>query len=73
MKKFLFGCVLMICGMIGSLAWLIAKVMTVEPGAWSTVLNVFDFGRMDCYIILFFYMVTIIGAVLAIKEMKKEK
>jgi len=35
MKKFLFGCVLMICGMIGSSAWLIAKVMTVEPGAWS--------------------------------------
>ncbi len=73
MKKFLFGCVLMICGMIGSSAWLIAKVITVEPGAWSTVLNVFDFGRADGYIILLFYLVAMIGAVIAVKEVKKDK
>lgn len=71
MKKFIFGCVLMICGMIGSSAWLIAKVLLVEPGAWSTVLNIFDFGRVDCYIILFFYLVTIFGALIAVKELKK--
>lgn len=32
MKKLIFGCALMISGMIGSSAWLIAHVLLVEPG-----------------------------------------
>lgn len=53
MKKFIFSCVLMLCGMIGGTGWLIASASIVQGGAWSTVLNVFDFGDPECYIILF--------------------
>lgn len=71
MKKFIFGCVLMLVGVIGSSSWLIAVSNRVAPGAWSTMFNVF--GDSEGYCILFFYAIAIYGAVMAIKELKKDK
>lgn len=71
MKKFIFGCVLMLCGIIGGTGWAIAAISLVEPGAWSSVFNLFY--DKDIFIILFFYAIAVLGAVLSIKTMKEEK
>jgi hypothetical protein len=73
MKKLIFGCILMLCGINGGTGWLIAKASTVQGGAWSTVLNVFDFGRPECYIIILFYALAIVGAVVSTKALKEDK
>lgn len=72
MKKLIFGCVLMLCGIIGGTGWLIASASIVQGGAWSTVLNVFDFGDPECYIILLFYAIAVIGTVMAVREVKEK-
>lgn len=72
MKKLIFGCVLMLCGIIGGTGWLIASASIVQGGAWSTVLNVFDFGSPECYIIILFYALAIVGTVVAIKSLKED-
>lgn len=71
MKKLIFGCVLMLCGVIGGTGWLIAEASLVEKGAWSTVLNVFDFCRLECYIILLFYALSFAGAFISIKALRE--
>ena len=73
MKKLIFGCILMLCGIIGGTGWLIASVSIVQGGAWSTVLNVFDFGRPECYIIVLFYALAVVGTVVSVKALKKDK
>ena len=73
MKKLIFGCALMLCGIIGGTGWLIASASIIQEGAWSTVLNVFDFGGIECYIILFFYVLAVIGIVVAAKALKEDK
>lgn len=73
MKKFIFGCILMLCGIIGGTGWLIARVAIVEAGAWSTVFNVFDFCEIECYIILLFYALAIVGTVIALKSINGDK
>lgn len=72
MKKLIFACSLMLCGMIGGTGWLIAATSIVQGGAWSTVLSVFDFGNLDCYIILLFYAIAVLGTVMAIRELKEK-
>ena len=72
MKKFIFSCVLMLCGIIGGTGWLLASVSIVQGGAWSTILNVFDFGAPECYIILLFYAIALIGTIMAIRELKEK-
>lgn len=71
MEKLIFGCALMLCGVIGGTGWLMAAVSLVEKGAWSTVLNVFDFSRAECYVILLFYALAVFGAYLGIKALKE--
>ena len=72
MKKFIFGCVLMLCGIIGGTSWLIASASIVQGGAWSTVLNVFDFADPECYIIPMFYAIAVVGTVTAVRELKEK-
>ncbi len=76
MKKFIFGCVLMVCGIIGGTGWVIAAMSLVQPGAWSTAFNMFPiigFGGPDGIVVILFYVLAIIGTVLAIKSMKEDK
>ncbi len=73
MKKLIFGCALMLCGIIGGTGWLIASASIIQDGAWSTILRVFDFGDIECYIILFFYALAVIGTVVAAKALKEDK
>lgn len=73
MKKLIFGCTLMLCGAICGTGWLIAFCCAcVEPSAWSTVLNIFGFGRTDGYIVILFYILAIVGAVITIKALKED-
>lgn len=71
MKKLIFGCVLMLCGIIGGTGWLIASVSIVQSGAWSTILNVFNFSDIEGYIILLFYALAVYGSIVAIKALKE--
>ena len=76
MKKLIFGCALMLLGAICGTGWVIAQAVRVEPGAWSTMLNMFPgvgLGRPDGYIVILFYGIAIIGAVIAIKSIKEDK
>lgn len=73
MKKLIFGCVLMLCGVIGGTGWLIACASIVQDGAWSTIINVFDFGKHECYIIIFFYALAVVGTVVGIKGLREEE
>lgn len=73
MKRLIFGCALMLCGIIGGTGWLIASASIVQGGAWSTVLNVFDFGDVEAFIILLFYALAVVGTVVAIKALKEDK
>lgn len=70
MKNLIFGCVLMLCGVIGGTGWLIACASVVQPGAWSSVLHIFALSNSECYIILFFYALAVAGAVIAAKSYK---
>lgn len=71
MKKLMWGCTLMLCGIIGGTGWLIACASIVQGGAWSTILNVFDFGRIECYIIIFFYTLSVVGTAVGIKGLRE--
>ncbi len=76
MKKLIFGCTLMLFGAICGTGWLIAQAVRIEPGAWSTMLNMFPiigFGRIDGYIVILFYFIAVVGAVIAIKSLKEDK
>ena len=72
MKKLIFGCTLMLCGIIGGTGWLIASASIVQGGAWSTVLNVFSFGKTEGYIIILFYVLAVVGVVVATKALKED-
>ena len=72
MKKLLFGISLMLCGAICGTGWLIAHCCAcVESGAWSTVRNIFS--RMDGWIVILFYVIAVIGAVISLKALKENK
>ena len=75
MKKFILGCIMMLCGLIGGTGWLVAYSNIVQAGVWSTMLNLFPiigFGRVDGYIVMLFYIVAIVGAFIAFKSLKEE-
>lgn len=75
MKKLIFGCMLMLCGAICGTGWLIAYSNLVQPGAWSSILNMFPiigFGRLDGYIVILFYVISIIGLVISLQALKEE-
>jgi len=66
MKKLIFGCTLMICGVVGGTGWLI------PGGAYSSIQG-FQFDNPECYIVLFFYAIAVLGTVIAVKALKDEK
>lgn len=76
MKKLIFGCTLMLLGAICGTGWLIAQAVRIESGAWSTMLNMFPivgFGRLDGYIVILFYIIAVVGTVIAIKALNDDK
>ena len=75
MKKFIFGCMLMLCGAICGTGWLIAEASLVQ-GAWSTMMKLFPgigYGLPSGYIILLFYIIAIIGTAIAAIELNEKK
>ena len=71
MKKVIFGSALMISGMIGCVGWLIAEMSIVQRGAWSDALSVL--GTPSGFLMLFFFIVSIAGMVIAISGLKGDK
>lgn len=65
----------MLFGALCGTGWLIAYSNLVQPGAWSSMLNIFPifgFGRLDGYIIIIFYAISIIGLVISLQALKEE-
>ncbi len=76
MKKLIFGCTLMLLGAICGTGWLVAYSSLVEAGAWSSLFNIFPivgFGRKDGYVVILFYIIAVVGAVIAIRSIKQDK
>lgn len=69
MKKLIFGCTLIISGIIGSSAWIIAHALLIEPGAWSSVTNIF--GGIDGIVVILFLVIAVLGAIIAIRAMRE--
>lgn len=70
MKKLIFGCTLILSGMIGSSAWIIAHALLVEPGAWSSVTNIF--GSIDGIVVILFFVIAVLGTIIAIRAMRED-
>lgn len=62
----------MLLGAICAVCMMIAEACLVEGGAWSTVMNVFDFSSVACYVIIVFGIVSISGLIIAVKALKEE-
>lgn len=63
MAKLIFGCALMLGGIIGGTGWLIAVACLTEASAWSSLFNLFPvlgFGLLDRYVVLLFYTLPVI-------------
>ena len=73
MKKLIFGCALMITGMIGFAGCLIAQISLVQPGAWSGFFNQFSYFEVETVIILAFLAVSVVGTGIAIEALKEDK
>lgn len=73
MKKLLFGCTLMLTGIVGGSSWLIAESNLIQPGAWSSMLSLFNFKNMASVIIILFYVLAVAGGIIAIKALKEDK
>lgn len=64
MKKLIFGCTLMISGIIGSSAWLITNALLHEPGgAWDNVTDIF--GSTDGIVVMLFFGIAVLGMITA--------
>ena len=70
MKKLIFGCTLILSGIIGASAWIIAHAFLVEPGAWSSVTNIF--GGIDGIVVILFFAIAVLGAIIAMRAMKED-
>ena len=73
MAKLILGCALMLGGIIGGTGWLIAVACLTEAGAWSSLFNLFPvlgFGLWDGYVVLLFYAIAVVGAVIAVRALK---
>lgn len=74
MKRVVFGCTLMLLGIIGASAFLIAHAILVGPSAWENIMTMIpgigSRGGVDGFVVLAFGAVSIIGCVIAIKELR---
>lgn len=78
MKKLVFGCALMLLGAICGTGWILAWCVIVGPNTpidWTfpvaTILNVL-WGRLDFFIALLFYAISVCGACIALNALKRE-
>ncbi len=71
MKKFIFGCVLLLAGVIGFDGWVIACT-TGSGGGYSQALSYLD-GTKDWVVALFFIGMFVIGFIIAFNEIKKDR
>ena len=67
----------MLSGILGASAWMISHAILVGPGAWSNIMTMMPFvgfrSSVDGAMVLLFYLMAIVGAVIAIKEILKDK
>ncbi len=73
MQKFIFGCVLMLCGVIGGTGWLTASASLDFNGRWISAVDLFLYSGIDGFVALCFYIVAAAGLLLALTSMDKEK
>ena len=64
MKKVIFGSALMICGMIGSVGWMIIDELTAISGWWN---------HFNVIFALSFFVVFVIGVIVAISGLQKDR
>lgn len=77
MKKFIFGCVLMLGGILGGTGWVLSRAIMASSLGWDSLSHLFDFGLnnwwAERFFIIAFYIIAVIGAVIAIKALKEDK
>ena len=77
MKRLIFGCTLMLSGILGGSAWMISHAILKGKGAWKGIVYMLLFpglrGSFDGVMVLVFYLIAIVGAVIAIKEILRDK
>ena len=77
MKRLIFGCTLMLSGILGASAWMVAHAILVGPGVWNDIMTMMPFigfrSSIDGAMVMVFYLIAIIGAVIAIKEIINNK
>lgn len=77
MKQFVFGCILFICGIFGGTGWVLARAIMASAHGWVDLGHLFVFGLRDWgverFFIIAFYLIAVIGAVIAIKSIKEDK
>ena len=76
MKQVLFGCALMLTGIIGASAVLVAHAILIGPGAWKHIMTMIPGigyrGDVDGFVVLVFGAISIVGCVIAIKGMRTD-
>lgn len=71
MKKLIFGCALMISGMIGAFGWLIAKCAL--GWNYTSPLSALTYDVQSIVVFVVFIAVAICGAVIAVKSLKADR
>lgn len=71
MKKLLFALGLLLSGVIGFAGWTIAVVCNCQPGANSVVFGCFR--GAEWVVLVFFAALAVVGLVLAIRELLRDK
>ena len=76
MKKFILGCVLMICGIMGGTGWIIAYALLLGSNSWISIIeSIYAIGKVspDIYIAIIFYAFFIIGLAITIDNLMEDK
>ena len=77
MKKFIFGCILMLSGIFGGTGWVLSRAIMASSHGWDSLSHLFSFGLdnwwVERFFIIAFYIIAIIGAIIVIKDLKEDK
>ena len=77
MRQFIFGCILFICGVFGGTGWVLARAIMASAHGWVDLSHLLLFGlddwNLERFFIISFYLIAVIGAVIAIKAIIEEK
>lgn len=76
MKKFIFGCILMVSGILGGTGWVLARASMAASLGWASLSHLFSFSSdwwAEQFFIIAFYSIAIIGAVIVLKTLKEDK